>query len=517
MRRGLLMALLVLVVGSGVILRGRDTFQPWKGSHKAWGGAMYGNIAHNLLQYDLAETKFAPLTNTGPPVSRDEFEYYYHYPPLLVSMVAVSYRVFGIHEGSARAVPLAFSLLTMALVFAFAYRFWSLTVAVAALVIVAFLPVEIYYADHVDVYGPPSVFFSMLAVFGYALWYQTRRRKYLVLTLGAVVLGCLTAWYAYFVAGLLAAHALFVAPRARRPSIWVPAGLILSAVAVFSAFLIHRHILIGSGGSEVMGTLLEKLLIRAGWTDLAIYTDDGWVSASPWRFAAHIGGQLVLMLGIPALLLGAAWAGRVLTRARSGIEDRDWFLLILLGFGLLHSLAFPMLLPGHDFLVRAFAPGVAIAAAITLVWLMDALSSRWGPRAGTATLAAGLAFTTLVGFDMSRDMRNQSANARQLAEWGTYVRGATTPETVLLLPQSQDRVFQYYLGRRVHWEITSPASLHDALEPGRAYVFAVRERDVGRLSEGLEAALSASGEHSRWNGLRLYPLGDDVADEVAGR
>lgn len=506
MRRGLLMALVVLIVGSGVILRGRDMFEPWNGRHKAWAGAVYGNIAHNLLQYDLTETRFAPLTNTGPPVSRDEFEYYYHYPPLLVTMVAVSYRVFGFHEGSARTVPLLFSLLTMALVFAFAHRFWNLRVAVAALILAAFLPVEIYYADHVDVYGPPAVFFSVLAVFGYGLWYQDRRRRYLVLTFGAVVLGCLTAWFTYFVAGLLAVHALFVAPRDRRPPLWVPAGLILSGVAVFAAFLLHRYMLIGSGGSEVMGTLMEKLLIRSGWTDLAIRTDEGWVSASPWTFAAHVGGHLILMLGLPALLLATAWGAGLLGRVRSGIQDRDWFLAIVLGFGLLHSLAFPMLLPGHDYLVRCFAPGVAIAAAVALVAFADTLGSRWGPRAGTAILAAGLAITTLVGFDMSRDMRYQGADGRQLSDWGTYVRGATEAETVVLLPESQDRVFEHYLGRRVRWEINSPASLRATVEPGMTYVFAVRGRDVERLPEALEAALSASGDYSDWNGLRLYRL-----------
>lgn len=522
MRRGILMTLLVLVVGSGVILRGRDAFGPWDGRHKAWGGAVYGNIARNLLRYDVAETFFAPLTNTGPVVSQAEFEYYYHYPPLVVSMVAASFRVFGVHEGSARVVPLAFSLLTMALVFAFALRFWDRRTAVAALVIVSFLPVEIYYADHVDVYGPPAVFFSLLAVFGYAVWFQERRRRYLALALGAIVLGCLTAWFTYFVAALLSAHALFVAPRTRRPQLHVAAAPALAAVVVFGAFLLHRHLLPEADDSEVMGTLVEKLLIRSDWTELAVRTDTGWVAASLPRFAAHIGRLHLLMLGLPAVVLAAGWVAGALVRIRSGLPDRDWFLLVLLGFGLLHGLAFPMLLPGHDFLQRAFAPGVALAGAVALTGLANWLQSRWGAPVGTTVLIAGLGLTTVVGVAQAREMRSPSAADQLLKDWGTWVRGVTAPETVLLFAGGQDRVFGYYLERRTRWDVTSEAELVKALAPGSEYVFVMFERDVSS-TPGLVAALEARGAPATWNGLRLYrppatpPADDGRARNQSGR
>ena len=502
-------AIVATVVAGGAALRSRDLFEPWSGLHKAWGGAMYGNIARNLVRYDPRATGFAPLTNVGPLAAREEFEYYYHYPPLLVSMVAASYRVFGVHEGSARLVPLAFSLLVMALVFAFARRFWDVRVAVAALVLVSFLPVEVYYADHVDVYGPPVVFFSGLAVFAYARWYQDRRRGDLVLTVAALALGCLTAWYAYFVVPLLIGHALLVAPRNRRPPLTVPALFVACAVLVFAGFLLHRRLLIGAGGSEVAGSLLEKFFLRSAWTDLAIPTPEGLIPVSLAGFVKHLGRDFVRLHGPMVLALVATWLVLVTRSAlRRSLEDRDWFLLILLGFGALHNLAFPKLMPGHDFMSRCFAPGFAVAAAVALVTIARHVEQRFGAWSSRALVATTLAVATVSGAVLARQVPQGGVYGDGLQLWGTYVRESTTPETVVLVPGSLDRVLLYYVDRRMQGHVRTPDALRQPAVNGQPRVFALTDREVERYPD-LVAALDTSAPHESWRGHRLYSLSGD--------
>ena len=158
---------IALIVAVGVLLRAHELNKAWVGMHNAWGGAMYGGIARNSVRYGYWATGFGPVTNSGR-VSPERFEYYYHYPPLLNWMLAASFSVFGVHEWSARVVPLVFSIALMILIFIFARRFFSTTVAFIAMLFSAVVPVEAYYGAHVDVYNSVAVFFTALAVYAYA-------------------------------------------------------------------------------------------------------------------------------------------------------------------------------------------------------------------------------------------------------------------------------------------------------------------------------------------------------------
>ena len=120
MRRIQLLVLLAVVAAS-VYLRTYRLFDPWVGVHTGWGGAVYGQIARNYVKFGYRETRLGPVANGGV-VSPGKFEFYYHYPPLQVLLTSAGYLVFGNHEWSARVVPLAFSLLSMGLLYGFARR-----------------------------------------------------------------------------------------------------------------------------------------------------------------------------------------------------------------------------------------------------------------------------------------------------------------------------------------------------------------------------------------------------------
>ena len=125
------MLALIVLISAGAWLRSAELFDPWAGMHRAWGGAVYANMARNLTRYDIADTKLGLIASTGvvPP---EEFQFYYHHPPLNVWAMAVSFRALGVAESSARAVPLVVSLVGIWLVYLLSAELYSRRVGLAA-------------------------------------------------------------------------------------------------------------------------------------------------------------------------------------------------------------------------------------------------------------------------------------------------------------------------------------------------------------------------------------------------
>ena len=436
--------LVVVILLAGAYLRSPNLLGPWLGVHNAWGGAVYGGIARNFSRYGYGETRLGPVSNSGL-AAREEFEYYYHYPPLLVWLVSLSYQAFGVHEWSARLVPLSFSLLLMALVYRFAWRAFSRSVGLVSLLFSAVLPIESYYGAHVDVYGSVAVFFSLLTVYGYFRWLTTRARLHLAMCMAGVVFGCMTAWYTYFVVPLILVHYYRRegepgSPRSHRLLI-LPAA----AVGVFLLFLLHREVVLADAKGELYGTLLEKLRIRASFPRVV-----GGRELSPLQLGRHVLRDVVRMFSAPLLALaGLGLALFARDRVRGRLGDGDWCLLILLAFGLFHSLAFPSLVPGHDYLAVCYAPGVSVAAAVTFAWAIERIGREWNQTARTTAVGALLAVIVGVSLAGTRRLRSEDDLkwAQTLVRWGEIIRRLSPPRASVLSPDAPDRVFQYYADR----------------------------------------------------------------------
>ena len=458
--RPLLIVILIIIV-AGAYLRSHDLLQSWVGHHNAWGGAMYGNIARNFVKYGYWTTEFGPVANSGT-VSSDKFEYYYHYPSLLVWLISASFHAFGVHEWSARLVPLLFSVSLMALVFVFARRLFTENIALLALLFTAIMPIEGYYGAHVDIYGSVAVFFSLLAVYGYARWLESRRKMDFALCVVAVVLGCMTTWYTYFLVPLIIGHCYFLAPNAGRPRdhrILILAG---SAVAVFALFLLHRQILISGERGEVAGTLLQKLLLRSS---LSAFTGD---SLGVVRLALKHLRDMAQMYSPPLLLLALMWLFFFFKDAlRKRLQTRDWLVLMLFGYGFLHNAAFPSLLVGHDFLVVCYVPGIAVAASVAMVRFGQNVSRVWGVKARNASLALVLAITVTSALYMTRQLSAADSDyAITLKRWGETIRNNSRESDLVLACTRGDRVFQYYAEREIKFDVF----LNAALKLGADYI-----------------------------------------------
>ena len=461
-----------LIFAGGLVLRLQTFTQPWIGAHNAWGGAYYSNVARNFVRYGL-DTKLAPVVNTGT-VDPAQFDVYYHHPVLSMWVTAVDFRIFGEHEWTARLAPLVFSLLTLALVFRIALAAFGRGPALLSLLFLSILPVDAYYAAHLDPYGSMALFFTLLAVESYRRWFTGGRRAHLLLCATSIALGCWTSWYTYLVIPGIVAHAWFAHPREwRRQHLGALALLPAISVGVFALFMLHRQLSLPATGSEVYGALSQRLLLRT--VDLPVdrvevlqrYLRDIWN-----------------LYTIPIILLIATW---LMMFARDVVKRRtqigDWCIVILLSFGFLYALAFPGHLLSHDYFTRAYAPGVALACAIALTRLSAALARG---STQTAVAAAFAAIACVVA-----TMRTQSLYGADDRTYGVNVRaqaaviGANAgPGDSVYMAIPEDRILAYYADRPMAFEMDSPAKADSLAARAKApYVIVVPSRDAPRFPD----------------------------------
>lgn len=492
--------LIILIIVTGAYLRSHDLLRPWVGRHNAWGGAMYGNIARNFVKYGYWTTQFGPVANSGY-VSPDKFEYYYHYPPLLVWLVSLSFHAFGVHEWSARVVPLFFSLALMGLVFIFARRLFSENIALSALLFSAVMPIEGFYGAHVDIYGSVAVFFSLLAIYGYARWLEHHRTSDFTLCAFGILLGCMTAWYTYFLVPLIIGHYYFLyrnQGKSRDHRIVILAGI---AIAVFALFVLHRQILMAGGRSEVHGTLIEKLFTR---TYLATPSGDRPGYASLVLKHAR---DLAHMYSRPLMLLIVMWLFFFIKDAlKKRLQTRDWFVLMLLSYGFLHNLAFPSLLIGHDFLAVCYAPGIAVAASVALVRFGRQLENSWGMKTRNVALATFLAITVMTSLYMTQRLyAGDSDYSLKLKRWGEIIRKNSQEGDVVLVCTGPDRIFQYYVEREMEFDVDTQQKLSTRKEQGKGTLFTCPVRELDKRKDVMA---DLDGKYSRRDedGLVLYLL-----------
>ncbi|MDQ3188958.1 MAG: glycosyltransferase family 39 protein [Pseudomonadota bacterium] len=484
-----------LIFVGGLALRTQTFTELWTGVHNAWGGAFYGNVARNFLRYGYWATAFAPVVNTGV-VDPSQFEIYYHHPPLSIWLTSVSFHVFGVHEWSARLPPLVFSLLTMGLVFAFAKAAYGKATALCALLFIAVLPVEAYYATHVDTNSSASIFLTTLAVEAYRRWLIGGRDRDYFLCVVSVVFGCMTAWYTYLVIPPIFAHFWLIhrptQSRAMRARIWLLPAV---AVLVFGLFLLHREIAL-AGRAEVYDALADRVLKRTTQhgVDLIVI------------IKTYV-RQILTGYTLPFVGLTAAWIFLFLADLRKRrMQLADWCIAILLSYGFLYALAFPGHLLAHDFFVRPYAPGVALASALVVVRAAGALQRRLLRLAALGVVVGGVCALGTAS-TLRLYAADDRSNGHILQGFGEVVAALTAPSDAVFLPIREDRVLQYYLDRPITFGLDTPDKLEAAAAKAiTPYLILVPERHAKMFPE-LLAYLKTRYSERREKGLIVYSNG----------
>lgn len=463
---------LLLAIALAAVLRLGDFTAPWIADQTAWSGALYGNIARNFLVYGYVGTGFGPVGNFGL-VDPAQFDYYYHYPPLLVWLVSLSFHLFGVSEWSARLVPLSFSLIAVPLTFDLGRRLTGdVRVATLAAFLIAAMPACAWYGTHVDVYGAPAVTLTLLAFWGYIRWLESRSTGSLFLMCSGVLLGCMTAWYTYFAALLILVHNWWFEDRAKRFPLGLAVAVAALPIIVFGSFLAHRWWLGVGAHNELHGTLWQKLLIRTSYADLPKPLWVVW--ANHVRATAALYTPLAVTLsgvGLLRVLIGSRWQRP---------DSASWLLLALLGYGVLHNLVFPGFLVNHNYMAVAYAFGLAITAAIGLFAVTDWVAMKSGH--GTARLLAVAGSIVLVTAAITsswRASRVDSEGGARVKSLGEAIRMSSGEREEVVVPVPEDWVLQYYAQREMVFGVSAPSALAALPTPtyGRVFVAAPKWLD----------------------------------------
>ena len=249
--------LLVLIISASLAFQLYEVDEPWIGL-KDYNGAIYGIMSRNFVKYGYLRTRFGPAVNTGP-VHDDEFTYYLHHPPLFYFLVSFSFRLFGVHEWSARLVPILFSIVSLFFFNKLVRRIWGIEEAYFSTLLLALLPMNLYFS-RVFLQESSMTLGLILILWYYVRWREGRRpTDYQRIVVLFVFFGLLD-WPAYYILPLLSIHTLIVDRGSESPGKLRMLLLPLFGLLLFSVNLAYvSYLSVHQGG----GGLLDSFIFRS--------------------------------------------------------------------------------------------------------------------------------------------------------------------------------------------------------------------------------------------------------------
>jgi hypothetical protein len=214
--------------------------------------------------YERSFWPFDPEVNWGGPNGYVEAEC-----PLIPALIAVVYRIVGPHEIAGRLIIIGFSL---ALVWA-TYRLALIldgrpSVARGAAFLMTVSPVAIFFG-RVVIPDTPMVFFTVLALVGFAEFSRSGSLRWMVTGASALTIACLLKLPAVFVGPAIVA--LLVGQRGwsafRDPRVWL-AGVI--PLAITAAWYWRAHV------------VFERTGLTMGILGVPAKIYPAYVSPGPW-------------------------------------------------------------------------------------------------------------------------------------------------------------------------------------------------------------------------------------------
>lgn len=300
---------LLLILAFGAALRLFHLTAPFVDAH-AWRQLDTAAMARNF--HEGSFIPFDPQVDWGGRHGYLEAEF-----PLIPAIIAVVYKVVGLHEIAGRAVVIAFSL---ALIWA-TYRLALVldgraSMARAAAFLMAVSPAAVFFG-RIVIPDTPMVFFTVLALIGFAEFARNGSGRWLVTGAVSLTLACLLKLPAVFVGPAIVA--LLVQHRGwqtfRDPRVWL-AGIL--PLAVTAGWYWRAHLVFERTGLTmgILGapTKMYPAYVSPGpwpnvyakWSTVALLSDPNFYERMFVRFY-HV---LLLPFGfVGAILGGFFWKG----------------------------------------------------------------------------------------------------------------------------------------------------------------------------------------------------------------
>ena len=323
--------------------------KPFIGHHD-WNGAWYSNFARNFTRYGLIETKFGSVMNYDI-VSPPEFRYFTHYPPLLPILIFTSFKIFGIHEWSARIVPAIFSLGTISLVYLMGRKFFDQRTAVLAAAFASVVPIMIYFGkmpvQEVLVIAP-----VLLSILFYFNFFEKSTKSNLLKLLVSLAISHLINWPGYYVTPLFFFHYLIL--KKNKNKLKIALIFPLFSLLMFSIHIIHLTWLTGK---PFGGGIIEALIYRLNLSEKPQdYTTFNFLRLQMRLLAIYFTRLVLLFSTVTIFWIADQIKKNKLTKAVQ-------LLIILAIFGMTHNLVFRNMAYIHDYMIIYLLPFFALSAS----------------------------------------------------------------------------------------------------------------------------------------------------------
>ncbi len=466
--------LLFLILLGAVVLQMRDISNSWPDDIRGWTGAFYSNVARNYLRFGLKETRGGMVRSVNP---RDpgEFRFYITHPPLSGLLVAMSFKVFGYHERSARLVAVFCSIGSIALLYLIVKRSASTAAALCAAAIFAVLPMCLFFGSLVDPQGPILLFFCLLVIQFYLRFLDKPSIANSILLLASFVPAAATDWPAYYLLPVLFAHYLLTAKRKNWKAVLLPVfGVGLFVFYVFYAayvktgafaFDFRRLAAAFAGRAGRSAEVADKTFTPGEWVNLVVL--DWW----PGLFT------------IAALFLVCVWLAVSIAKVvKRRAESTHWLFLMLFVFGLTHIVLFPQGAYIHPYWSYYLLPAVACAGGCVILGLAGLVSRGNKPVAALIVLASlgGLAAWSLIN-----DAELKKNTRDDFAYLGQQASRALPNDIVLVCDIEQRYGFDFHIRVPLERALVVPANLQLMRDhPEKRYLFMTHQTGPAHFFKG---------------------------------
>lgn len=406
-------------------LIGQNLNKPFWGEHD-WNGVRYGNIARNYLKHGFINLKFAQIENSGL-VSKDQFEFFTHYPPLLPILISLNLLVFGISEWSIRLIPLLATSITITIIFLIGYKIKNISLGILASLFALVTPMVNYFGK-LPSHEPLVLFFVTLSFLFFLYYRDSKNNNWKILLIVSLIFAHLSTWAGFF---LLPAIIItdFIQNKFRTnllPFLFIP-------ISTFAFYLFFNYIITNSFfGGDLIGVFLQRTSLEKNIQPQGL---------NLFNYLNQIRVWMSSLYSLTLMLLSIIW---ILLKLFRGLSKSDWDILTLGIFGIIYLLIFPNAAFIHNYLVIYLLPFIVISSASVIFLIRDKKLVK----------IISVAFLILIFFEGRDylDALNKSHGDELAVRVGKAInQESNNDDTILISPKefsySADKFLRFYSDR----------------------------------------------------------------------
>ncbi len=302
--------------------------------------------------------------NDGAMLLRGEYENInYFYPPLFDTVTMVFFRVLGVSVVSGRLVSVAFSLLSLWVVFELTYKMYNAKTALTASILLGLFP-GYFWLSRVAMIEIMLVFFFTTSMLFFFSWLRKPQNKMLVLSGLALGLGFLAKYQIVIAAVVMIASILLLARDRLKLRLSRFILLIVTAVAVVTPWIIISYNIYASGKLDnwiyavEIGNPAKAVYSQRYPLPIFYFIEMTWPYTGIHPISLFI--YIISLLGLGLF----AW--------RRKREDKfllTWFIIVFVFFTLIPNKHWRYVLP--------LFPVLAISAASLISFFYEKAKEKW--------------------------------------------------------------------------------------------------------------------------------------------